>query len=252
MPDGPKRRQKRGSPSPQILRAVLRLREMILTGALPPGQRVAELKVVDAVGVSRTPLRLAMEKLEHEGLLARRPSGGFTVREFTLRDVQQAIELRGSLEGTACRFAAEAREERGLATLRRIVAALDDVLRVSGPTVEVFNRYVELNEQFHDAIVDLAGNPQLKRLIDQVRGLPFGSPSAFVQTQATSPESFRILLVAQEHHRTIAQAIADGDGARAESLAREHARLALRNLDAAVRDVETFRRMPGGILVKFG
>ena len=95
---------------------------MILTGALPPGQRVAEVKVVDAVGVSRTPLRLAMEKLEHEGLLARRASGGFTVREFTLRDVQQAIELRGSLEGTACRFAAEAREERDLTALHRIVA----------------------------------------------------------------------------------------------------------------------------------
>jgi GntR family transcriptional regulator of vanillate catabolism len=66
------------------------------------------------------------------------------------------------------------------------------------------------------------------------------------------PESFRILLVAQEQHRTIAQALTDGDGARAESLAREHARLALRNLDAAVRDVETFKRLPGGILVKFG
>ena len=252
MNDVQARRQKRGSPSPQILRAVLRLREMILTGALPPGQRVAELKVVDAVGVSRTPLRLAMETLEHEGLLARRSSGGFTVREFTLRDVQQAIELRGALEGTACRFAAEARAERDLVPLHRLVAELDDVLRVPGPTVETFNRYVEMNERFHDALVELAGNPLLKRLIDQVRGLPFGSPSAFVQTQATSPESFRILLVAQEHHRTITQAIVDGDGARAESLAREHARLALRNLDAAVRDVEAFRRLPGGMLVKFG
>lgn len=252
MSHGPKRRQKRGSPSPQILRAVLRLREMILTGALPPGQRVAELKVVDAVGVSRTPLRLAMEKLEHEGLLARRPSGGFTVREFTLRDVQQAIELRGSLEGTACRFAAEARDEQGLTALQRIVADLDEVLRVSGPTIETLEKYVELNDQFHRTIVDLAGNLLLKRLMDQVCSLPFGSPGAFVQTQATSPESFRILLVAQEQHRTIAQAIASGDGARAESLAREHARLAQRNLDAAVRDIETFRRMPGGMLVKFG
>jgi GntR family transcriptional regulator, vanillate catabolism transcriptional regulator len=252
MSEAPKRRQKRGSPSPQILRAVLRLREMILTGALPPGQRVAELKVVDVVGVSRTPLRLAMEKLEHEGLLARRSSGGFTVREFTLRDVQQAIELRGSLEGTACRFAAEARAERDLAPLWHLVSTLDTVLQVPGPTVETFNRYVELNERFHDTIIDLAGNPLLTRLVDQVRGLPFGSPSAFVQAQVTSPESFRILLVAQEQHRTIAQAITDGDGARAESLAREHARLALRNLDAAVRDVETFRRMPGGRLVRVG
>lgn len=252
MSDSPKRRQKRGSPSPQILRAVLRLREMILTGDLPAGQRVAELRAVDAVGVSRTPLRLALEKLEHEGLLVRRASGGFTVREFTLRDVQQAIELRGALEGTACRFAAETGDERGAATLRGIVADIDDVLQVAGPTIETLEQYVELNDRFHKTIVDLAGNPLLKRLMNQVCGLPFGSPGAFVQTHATSAESFRILLVAQDHHRTIVQAIADGDGARAESLAREHARLAQRNLDAAVRDVEAFRKMPGGMLVKFG
>jgi GntR family transcriptional regulator of vanillate catabolism len=193
-----------------------------------------------------------MEKLEHEGLLSRRPSGGFTVREFTLRDVQQAIELRGSLEGLACRFAAETGRHQDVSSLEAIVASLDDVLRASGPTVETLSRYVDLNEQFHQAIVDLAGNALLKRLMDQVRGLPFGSPSAFVQAQATSPESFRILLVAQEHHRTIVQAIAIGDGTRAEALAREHARLALRNLDAAVRDVDSFRQLPGGRLVKFG
>jgi len=246
------RSQKRGSPSPQILRAVLRLREMILTGQLPAGQRVAELKVVDAIGVSRTPLRLAMETLEHEGLLARRPSGGFTVREFTLRDVQQALELRGSLEGTACRFATESRASQDLAPLWQLVGDMDEVLRASQPTVETLNRYVVLNERFHDTLIDLAGNALLGRLMSQVHGLPFASPSAFVQAQATSTESFRILLVAQEHHRTIVQAIADGDGARAEALAHEHARLALRNLDAAVRDIEAFKRLPGSVLVKMG
>ncbi len=245
------RGRKRGSPSPQILRATLRLREMILTGALPPGQRVAELKVVDSVGVSRTPLRLAMETLEHEGLLSRRASGGFVVSEFSLQDVQQAIELRGSLEGVACRFAAE--QHAGRATpLTAIVEALDDVLRVQTPAPDTLHRYAELNERFHRALVDLAHNPLLNKLLDQVRSLPFGSPGAFVQAHATSLESFRILLVAQEHHRTITQAIAEGDSARAESLAREHARLALRNLDTAVRDVERFRQMPGGKLVKMG
>ncbi len=244
--------RRRTSPSPQILRAVLRLREMILTGELPAGQRVAELKVVGPVGVSRTPLRLAMERLEHEGLLARRPSGGFVVREFTLRDIQHAIELRGSLEGTACRFAAEQRDEKGIGELYQTLAALDQVLLGQSPTVEAFDRYVELNERFHQQMVALAHNPLLVRLLDQVVGLPFGSPSAFVQAQATAPESFRILLVAQDHHRTIAQAIAAGDASRAEALAREHARVALRNLDIAVRNIEEFRKLPGGVLVKFG
>lgn len=244
---------KRGSPSPQILRAVLRLREMILTGALPPGQRVAELRLVSEVGVSRTPLRLAMEALAHEGLLTRRASGGFSVREFTLADVQHAIELRGSLEGVACRFAADHHHpERHLAPLFVIVEALDAVLAGMRPAEDTLDRYVALNRRFHETVVGLAHTPLVERLLDQVLSLPFASPSAFVQAQATSAESFRILVVAQEHHRTIARAIADRDGARAESIAREHARLALRNLDAAVRDVEAFRRLPGGRLVRFG
>jgi GntR family transcriptional regulator, vanillate catabolism transcriptional regulator len=235
------------------MRAVLRLREMILTGALPPGQRVAELKVVSSVGVSRTPLRLAMEKLEHEGLLARRPAGGFTVQEFTVPEVQQAIELRGALEGVACRFAAERpAEERSMAEMLECVAGMDEVLRVPHPDVATFSQYVELNAAFHQSLVALSGNALLARLVDQVRSLPFASPSAFVLTQATSTESYRILLVAQEHHRAIAQAIGAGDAARAEALAREHARLALRNLDIATRDEESFRRLPGGALVKFG
>jgi GntR family transcriptional regulator of vanillate catabolism len=142
-------------------------------------------------------------------------------------------------------------DDRRAAPLAEIVAALDAALDVRRPTIETFSRYLELNERFHQAIVDLAQNLLLSRLLAQVCGLPFASPSAFVHTQATSAESFRILVVAQEHHRTIAQAIADGDASRAEALAREHARLALRNLDAAIRDVEAFRRLPGAKLIKF-
>jgi GntR family transcriptional regulator of vanillate catabolism len=244
--------RKRGSPSPQILRAVLRLRELILTGELAAGQRVAELKLVDTVGVSRTPLRLAMERLEHEGLLARRPSGGFTVREFSFRDVQNAIELRGALEGLACRFAAEGPlDEAALADVHDTLARIDETLAHSPGTV-AFERYVALNERFHDQLFDLAASPLLGRLLSQVQGLPFASPSAFVQIQATLPESSRILVVAQEQHRTMVEAIIRRDATRAEALAREHARLAQRNLDIAARDRENFRRMPGGPLIRFG
>lgn len=242
---------RRSSPSPQILRAVLRLRELILTGELPAGQRVAELKLVDVVGVSRTPLRLAMERLEHEGLLARRQSGGFTVREFSFTDVRHAIELRGALEGLACRFAAERQLDEGaLAAAHATLAAIDDTL-VDTAKASAFEAYVDLNERFHDQLVDLAASALLGRLLSQVRGLPFASPSAFVQAQATLPESGRILVVAQEQHRTMLEAIIRRDATRAEGLAREHARLALRNLDVAARDREGFRRLPGGPLVKF-
>ena len=246
------RPRKRGSPSPQVLRAVLRLRDMILGGELRAGERVAELKLVTAVGVSRTPLRLAMERLEHEGLLARRSSGGFIVREFSFADVRHAIELRGTLEGLACRFAAESPpSEASLETIRHTLGAIEDLLRTGPPIMPAFGRYVALNEQFHQQLIALADNTLLARLLDQVRSLPFASPSAFVMAHATSVESHRLLLVAQEQHRSILEAITWREGERAEALAREHARLALRNLDLAARDRESFTRLPGGRLIRF-
>jgi hypothetical protein len=89
----------------QITKAVLRLRELIFNGRFSPGERMSELPLVELLGVSRTPLRLALAELEHEGLLRGLPAGGYVVREFTQGDVRDAIELRGVLEGTAARFA---------------------------------------------------------------------------------------------------------------------------------------------------
>ena len=90
-----------------MTRALLSLREQILAGQFRPGERMSELRLVERVGVSRTPLRLALATLEHEGLLRVLPGGGYVVREFTRADIRDAIELRGVLEGTAARFAAE-------------------------------------------------------------------------------------------------------------------------------------------------
>src|ERR1700683_1461721 len=91
----------------QTTRALLRLRELILSGEFGPGERMSELPLVERLGVSRTPLRLALGALEHEGLLREVAGGGYVVREFTEADIRDAIELRGVLEGTAARFAVE-------------------------------------------------------------------------------------------------------------------------------------------------
>jgi GntR family transcriptional regulator, vanillate catabolism transcriptional regulator len=109
----------RPAPRTQITKAVLRLRELIFNGRFSPGERMSELPLVELLGVSRTPLRLALAELEHEGLLRGLPGGGYVVREFTQGDVRDAIELRGVLEGTAARFAAErGGSARDLAALR--------------------------------------------------------------------------------------------------------------------------------------
>ena len=72
-----------------------------------PGERISELQAVETTGVSRTPVRMALVRLEEEGLLEAIPSGGFMVKAFSERDILDSIELRGTLEGLAARFAAE-------------------------------------------------------------------------------------------------------------------------------------------------
>ena len=91
----------------QSSKTLLRLREMLFKGEFQRGERLSELPLVARLGVSRTPIRVALQRLAHEGLLEPSRSGGFVVREFTVDAVWDAIEIRGVLEGTAARMAAE-------------------------------------------------------------------------------------------------------------------------------------------------
>src|SRR5215210_5428268 len=123
----------------QAVKAQLKLREMILAGELPGGARIAELSIVERLGVSRTPIRAALMRLEQEGLLEALPSGGFAVRTFSELDVCDAIEMRGTMEGLAARLAAE----RGVAATvlqeaRACLARIDMVLAQPALDEEAF------------------------------------------------------------------------------------------------------------------
>src|SRR5437588_7378619 len=87
------------TPDSQTGRTLLNLREMLLRGDFRPGERLSELPLVARLGVSRTPIRLALDRLANQGLLEVVPSGGFVVRSFTTADIWDAIEMRGTLEG---------------------------------------------------------------------------------------------------------------------------------------------------------
>jgi GntR family transcriptional regulator of vanillate catabolism len=209
---------------------------------------MSELPLVDRLGVSRTPLRLALAALEHEGLLRVLPGGGYVVREFTRADIDDSIELRGVLEGTAARFAAE----RGVS--RREVKALRDIVEQTDEVVhkadyESFEHYVGLNERFHALLYEAARSPMLQRALEQVISLPFAGPSAFVLTEAELPESREVLIVAQSHHRGLIDALERREGARAEAIGREHARLARDNLDIVLRHRDVLERLPGASLI---
>lgn len=242
----------RAEGTPQNIRALLGLRDLLINGAFEPGERLSEIPLGERLGVSRTPLRLALSALEHEGLLEAHPSGGFVVRAFGVADAIDAIEIRGVLEGTAARLAAERLSDAtSLATLRSNLAAIDALLEdESRDPSDFFADYVLLNERFHSELLHVAGSNLLSRSFQHATSLPFASPNAFVETQAQLPIARRVLTVAQEHHRAIVEAIESREGSRAEAVAREHARLARRNLEAAIEAGRGLDRVPGASLIR--
>jgi GntR family transcriptional regulator, vanillate catabolism transcriptional regulator len=232
----------------QVTRAVLRLRELILSGEFATGERLAELRLVERLGVSRTPLRLAMAALEHEGLLSRRENRGYVVRQFARSDITDAIDLRGVLEGTAARYAAvrgAAPEE--IDAMRTINDEIEGL--VHRADYESFERYLDLNKQFHARLRALAHSPVLERTLEGILSLPFAGPSAFVLAEAELSESREILIIAHRHHAGLIEAIERRDSGRAESLAREHAHVALTNLEIVLRHRDMLERLPGGSLI---
>ena len=233
----------------QITRALLRLRELILSGEFVPGERMSELPLVERLGVSRTPLRLALAELEHEGLLRGLNGGGYVVREFTKADICDAIELRGVLEGTAARFASErGASRRDLRTLSTINADISEL--VHRIDYESFEEYVDLNERFHARLLAMAASPMLERALAAIVSLPFAGPSAaFVLAEAELPASREILIIAHRQHSALVEAIEQREGARAEALAREHSRIALTNLEIVMRHREVLDRLPGASLL---
>ncbi|KQT07985.1 GntR family transcriptional regulator [Ramlibacter sp. Leaf400] len=235
----------------QAVKAQLRLREMILAGELAGGARIAELAIVEKLGVSRTPIRAALMRLEQEGLLQSLPGGGYAVRTFSERDAADAIELRGTVEGLAARLAAE----RGvspevLAQARDCLDAIDALLAQPALDDEAFSRYVKHNESFHVLLSGMSASPVLARELERVVSLPFASPSAFAVVQANTPRARDMLVVAQDQHRQVLEAIEQREGSRAEAIMREHSRLARRNLREAVSSHQHADRMPGVRLIR--
>ncbi|MCX7201628.1 MAG: GntR family transcriptional regulator, partial [Burkholderiales bacterium] len=176
--------------------------------------------------------------LEQEGLLEALPNGGYAVRTFSERDISESIELRGTIEGLLARLAAE----RGappvvMGEARRCLEQIDNFLRSSALSETAFSQYVALNERFHGLLREMAGSDVITHQLDRVMSLPFASPSAFVVEQADSPQARDMLVVAQDQHWQVVEAIERREGARAEAIMREHSRIAQRNLHLAVRNL---------------
>lgn len=232
-------------------RAVIELREKILSGELPGGMRLFEVPIAELLDISRTPVREALSRLTEEGLLERLPSGGFVVRRFGFADVIDAIEMRGVMEGMAARLAAE----RGvkpddLQKIGETVARLDLCFGEKLDDVD-FDAYSELNERFHHQLAALCGSEMIRREVERAGSLPFASPSAFLPDKADIGAFRRSLRGAQEQHRALVAAITAREGTRAEAIAREHARTARRNLEYMLsEDPELITKVRGLALIR--
>jgi GntR family transcriptional regulator of vanillate catabolism len=234
----------------QLGRTVLRLREMILKGEFGPGERISEHPLASRIGVSRTPIRLALERLAHEGLLEPYPTGGFIVRKFTLQDIWDGIEVRALLEGGAARLAAERLvSEREVDGLRKIQQDMD---AIGEPTIDNFPGYLDLNEVFHAEIVRLSRSEMLRQAMDRLFSFPVASPRILVSVRPKMIEASEVFIISREHHYRLIDAIANRQGSRAESLAREHAQLTRRNLEIMLADPDVLSSLPGGALITVG
>jgi GntR family transcriptional regulator of vanillate catabolism len=218
---------------------VATLRKMIVDGHYGAGERLAEIPVSEALGVSRTPVRLAFRTLAQEGLLEPAGKRGFVVRAFSQRDVLCAVEVRGVLEGLAARQLAE----RGLSdgvrrTLHECLDAGEQLLAKGHLIESDIGTWSRLNQAFHGAIVGASDSRVIADAIARNDHLPFASASSIIIDRAALDREYRKLHLAQLQHQLVVEALERGESARVEALMREHAYIGVRygallGLDAA-------------------
>jgi GntR family transcriptional regulator, vanillate catabolism transcriptional regulator len=204
---------------------IAEIRERILDGKYGPGAHMHEALLAQDLNVSRTPIRDALRVLANEELLVYYPNRGYVVREVDLHDVLDAYDVRGTLEGLACRIVAE----RGVdsAAQRSFTEVIEKGEAVfSSPTWGAAEQsaWRALNTEFHYALLKASGNRHLDPIMRQIRFFPrmfdsrLSPESDFFQNIHTREHRLR----SHHDHIRVVEAIFRREGARAEGLMREH------------------------------
>ena len=230
---------------------LMQLRDLILRGEFEPGARLAEQQLAERLGASRTPVRAALVTLEQEGLVEANETGKYLVRQYTPREVSDAIAVRGHLEGMAARLVAEHGVPRQLALdLQACLDEGDRALSANPLTMDSYAAYAAMNDRFHALILEACGNRALQRAVQLNDKLPFAPASAMLPMQGSLAMDRDWMLYAHRQHHMLFDAVKRGEGARAQSLAMEHTEVAQMNMRLALeRRSETERVMPAIRLV---
>lgn len=202
------------------------LREAIILGRLRPGERLMEVQLAEEMGVSRTPVREAIRKLELDGFVIMVPRKGAYVAGITLKDIADVFEVRAALEGMAAGLAAERITDEEMDQLERSIVQISE--HNTGTDIDAV---VAGDTQFHEIIYQASRNQQLVQIITHLRE----QIQRFRMTSLSQPGRTKFAL---DEHKKIAEAISDRNVELAQTLAREHIENAEQSLLNAVRKEE--------------
>jgi DNA-binding GntR family transcriptional regulator len=204
-------------------RVYRRIRRLILTGELEPGEPLRQEALAESLGTSRTPLREALNRLATEGLIEFRPHRSAVVATFAQRDIEADYEARLLVEPTAARLAAER-------SPRETKRALEAALAAQREAGSDLDRQFAANRDFHLALVAGAGNPHLTRLVESLWGGRIAP--VFYARQARRPGRVKQDL---REHNEIARLVGAGNGEAAARAVKRHLAGALDELRRPAR-----------------
>ncbi|HPT86322.1 MAG TPA: GntR family transcriptional regulator [Bacillota bacterium] len=207
------------------------LREAIISGQLRPGERMMEIQLAEEMGVSRTPVREAIRKLELEGLVEMIPRKGAYVAGLSLRDIADVFEIRRALEGLAAELAADRITDEELERLERYLVIISEQIE-AGNLEEV----VQTDTDFHTLLYQASRNNRLSQIINNLRE----QIQRFRTTSLSYPGRMKAAL---EEHRKIVEAISSRDEEQARRIAQEH----IENAENSLMSVIQQDKENGGI-----
>jgi len=186
------------------------IRQAIVDGTFSPGERLMEIQLAEDMGVSRTPVREAIRKLELEGFVVMIPRRGTYVANISIKDINDVYEIRTSLDVLAAGLAAERIEPEELQEMQRLLVEIGKAIE-AGKLQDI----IALDTEFHDVLYKASRNERLRNIISNlreqitgIRGISMKYPGRLLDTM--------------EEHRVLVECIAARDPEKAQAAARIH------------------------------
>lgn len=186
------------------------LRDAIRKGILKPGERLMEIHLAEQLGVSRTPVREAIRKLELEGYVIMMPRRGTYVSNLSIKDINEVFEIRTSLDSLASGLAAERITDEELEHLQRLLVVIGEAIKEKN-----MEKIVEADTKFHDILYQASRNNRLVGIIYNLR-------EQLTSFRAKSMDYPGRLEETLEEHRRIVDTIVQGDAVAAQKASEYH------------------------------